>query len=64
VPNSVLFDQLHVTFFRPDPLDEPTTTAARSAVEELHFLDAIRTAVRQILDANPALTVLDVVVSW
>ena len=64
MPDSVLFDQLHITFFRADPLDEAATAAARAAIEELSFLDAIRIAVRQILDANPALTILDFVVSW
>ena len=62
--DSVLFDQLHVTLFRPDPLDEPTITAVRVAIEDLQFLNAIREAVRQILDADPALAVLDFVVSW
>lgn len=64
MPDSVLFDQLHVTFFRPDPLDEPTGSAARNALEDPQFLDAIRDAVRRILDANPALAIIDVVVSW
>jgi hypothetical protein len=64
MPDSVLFDQLHVTFFRPDPLDEPTVTRARTSIEELPFLNAVREAVRQLLDANPALAILDIVVSW
>jgi hypothetical protein len=64
MPDTVLFDQLHITFFRPDSLDEVTITAARTTIEEQQFLDAIRAAVRQILDANPALAILDVVVSW
>jgi len=55
MPDSVLFDQLHITFFRPDPLDELTITTARTAIEELQFLDAIREAVHRILAANPAL---------
>jgi hypothetical protein len=62
--DSVPFDQLHITFFRPDPLDEPTITRARTAIEELQFLEAIREAMRQILDANPRLAFLDFVVSW
>lgn len=64
MPDSVLFDQLHVTLFRPDPLDEPIITTARTAIDDPQFLNAIREAVRRILDANPALAVLDVVVSW
>lgn len=64
MPDSVLFDQLHVTFFRPDWLDEPTITRARNAIEELQFLEAIREAVRRILDANPSLVIIDIVVSW
>jgi hypothetical protein len=64
MPDSVLFDQLHVTFFRPDPLDEPTITRARTALEELRFLEAIREAIHRIIDANPALAILDIVVRW
>ena len=64
MPDSVLFDQLHVTFFRPDPLDEPTRTTARTALDDPQFLNAIREAVRRILDANPVLAVLDISVSW
>jgi hypothetical protein len=64
MPDSVLFDQLHITFFRPDLLDEDTATAARTAIEEVQFLESLRTAVCQILNANPALAVLAVVVSW
>ena len=64
MPDSVLFDQLHVTFFRPDPLDEPTITAARTVIEDQQFLTAIHEAVRRILDANSARAVLDFVVSW
>ena len=64
MPHSVLFDQLHVTFSRPDPLDEAVITAAREAIEGLRFLDAIRTAVRELLDADPALAILTAVVSW
>jgi hypothetical protein len=60
----VLFDQFHITFFRPDTLDEPTITATRTAIEEPQFLDTIREAVRRILDSNPALTMLDIIVSW
>jgi hypothetical protein len=63
MPDSVRFDQLHITFFRPDPLDEPTITRTRATIEELQFREAIREAVRRILDANPALAVLDFVVS-
>jgi hypothetical protein len=64
MPDSILFDQLHVTFFRPNPLDEATITAARNAIQDPRFLDAIRDAVRRILDSNPGLTILDLVVSW
>ena len=64
MPDAVLFDQLHITFFRPDPLDEAITAAARAAIEELPFLEAVRDAVRRLLAAHPALAVLDVVVSW
>lgn len=64
MPDSVLFDQLHVTFFTPDTLDEATATAARTAIEDPQFLNAVREAVRRTLDANPALAVLDVVASW
>ena len=64
MPGPVLFDQLHVTFFRPDPLDEPTAIAAHALIEDPQFLNAIRDAVRHILDADPALAMLDIVVSW
>ena len=64
MPESVLFDQLHLTFFRPDPLEEPTISAARTAIEDPQFLNAIHAAVRRILDANPVLAMLDVIVSW
>ena len=64
MPDSVLFDQLHVTFFRPDPLDEPTLTVTRTAIEEPRFLDMIHEAVRRILAADSRLTVLEIVVSW
>jgi hypothetical protein len=64
MPDSVLFDQLHVTFFRPDPLDGPATTAARTAIEDVRFLDGVRAAVRRLLDADPDLAVLTAVVSW
>jgi hypothetical protein len=64
MPDPVLFDQLHVTFFRPDAFDEPTLTAARAALDDPQFLNAIHDAVRRVLDANPALAVLDIVVSW
>ena len=64
MPDVVLLDQFHITFFRPDPLDEPTLTAVRTAIEDEHFLDAIHEAVRRILDADHRLTVLEIVVSW
>ena len=64
MPDAVLFDQLHVTFSRPDPLDQAVIAAAREAIEGPRFLDAVRTAVRQLLDADPALVILTAVVSW
>ena len=64
MPDAVLFDQLHVTFSRPDPLDAATITAARDAIEGPRFLDAVRAAVRHLLDADPALAILTAVVSW
>ena len=64
MPDAVLFDQLHVTFSRPDPLDEAVIAAAREAIEGPRFLDAIRITVRRLLDADPALAVLTAVVSW
>lgn len=64
MPDAVLFDQLHVTFSRPDPLDQAVIDAARDAIEGSRFLDAVRTAVRQLLDADPDLAILTAVVSW
>ena len=63
MPDSVLFDQLHVTCFRPDPLNEAVTTQPARPSRNPSSLTR-STAVRQILDANPALTILDVIVSW
>jgi hypothetical protein len=51
VPDSVLFDAFQVKLLLPASADEATADAARAALDDPMFLDAVRHAVQAVLAA-------------
>ena len=59
-----LLDAFQVELLLPAGADGATAAAARAALDDPTFLDAVRRAVRAVLDAAPALAVLSARVGW
>ncbi|MCE9563945.1 MAG: hypothetical protein K8U57_18035 [Planctomycetes bacterium] len=64
MPESVLLEQLHLSLFLPIAADKAVVDAARAALDDPQFLDSVHTAVRNVLDAIPALAPLSAAVDW
>ena len=60
----LLFDRFTVLLLLPPGADEATTDAARAALDDPTFLDAVRRAVQALLDAVPALAALSARAEW
>ena len=58
MPDPVRLDQFHVSLLLSANATPADAEAARRALDDPLFLDALRDAVRRILDADPALSVL------
>jgi hypothetical protein len=64
VPELLLFDRFVVALLLPPGADEATTDAARAALDDPSFLDAVGRAVQAILAAVPALAPLSARAVW
>ena len=60
----LLFDRFLVLLLLPPGADEATTDAARAALDDPAFLDAVSRAVQALLDAIPALATLSARAEW
>ncbi len=64
MPHPVLLEQLHLSLFLPVAADKAVVDAARAALDDSRFLDSVHTAVRNFLDAVPALATLSAALDW
>ncbi len=60
MPRLVRFDDLTVTLFIPEDADDAIANAARAALDDPLFMDALQTSIRQLFAIVPALAVLSV----
>ena len=61
---SVEFDAFQVKLLVPAGADAAAVAAARAALEDPRFLEAVRRAVHAVLAAVPALAVLSATAEW
>lgn len=64
MPDMLLFDRFRVNLLLPAGADEMATDAARAALDDPSFLDAVRRAVQAILAAVTALAALSASAEW
>jgi hypothetical protein len=64
VPEMLLFDRFRINLLLPAGADEAATDAARAALDDPSFLDAVRRAVQALLAAMPALAALSASAEW
>ena len=64
MPELLLFDRFVVTLLLPAGVDEGAADAARAALDDPAFLDAVGRAVQALLAAVPALAALSARAEW
>ena len=58
MPKPVIIDQFHVSFLLKAGAPREVADAAASALDSQEFLNALQTAIRSVLDSEPALATL------